>query len=84
MSPIQSSGLHDLSFEQAQQTAGQWQRFLDIAIHDLRAPLRGIGTSAELLKEVCGDGIDEKDRRLIRIILQGVAKIESLYKGIIK
>ena len=82
MSPIQSSGLHDQSFEQAQQMAGEWQRFLDIAIHDLRAPLRGIGTSAELLTEVCGDGLDEEARGLIRIILDGVAKIEALSKGI--
>lgn len=31
-----------------------WQRFLDATVHDLRAALRAIGTSAELLAETCG------------------------------
>jgi light-regulated signal transduction histidine kinase (bacteriophytochrome) len=84
MNPIHYSGSQspDESFEPAQQTAGEWQRFLDTAVHDLRAPLRGIGTSAELLAQVCGEGLDEDGRRLIRTILDGVAKIEALSKGL--
>jgi chemotaxis family two-component system sensor kinase Cph1 len=61
---------------------GEWQRFLDTAIHDLRAPLRGIGTSAELLTEVCGERLDEEARQLIRTILDGVAKIDALSKAL--
>jgi hypothetical protein len=34
------------SAEQSDSKAAEWQRFLDAAVHDLRAPLRGIGTSA--------------------------------------
>src|SRR5579863_4207563 len=79
MSPIHSGSE---SLEQAQQTAGEWQRFLDTAVHDLRAPLRGIGTSAELLTEVCGEGLGDEARGLIRTILDGVAKIEALSKGL--
>lgn len=79
MSPSRSGSE---SLESAQQTAGEWQQFLDTAVHDLRAPLRGIGTSAELLTEVCGEGLDEEARGLIRAILDGVAKIEALSKGL--
>jgi len=84
MSPIHDSGSqpYEDKLAQAQRVAGEWQRFLDTAVHDLRAPLRGIGTSAELLTEVCGDGLDEEARQLIRTILDGVAKIEALSKGL--
>ena len=68
--------------EQAQRIAVELQRFLDTAIHDLRAPLRGIGTSAELLTEVCGERLDEEAKRLLRTILDGVAKIEALSKAL--
>lgn len=61
---------------------GEWQEFLDTAIHDLRAPLRGIGTSAELLTEVCGECLNEDARQLVRTILAGVAKIEVLSKAL--
>jgi light-regulated signal transduction histidine kinase (bacteriophytochrome) len=73
---------HDQTVEQARQTAVEWQRFLDIAIHDLRAPLRGIGTSAELLAEVCRERLDEEGRRHIRTILDGVAKIDALSRAL--
>jgi chemotaxis family two-component system sensor kinase Cph1 len=60
----------------------EWQQLLDLAIHDLRAPLRGIGTSAELLVELCGERLDEEARRLVRTILDGVARIETLSKSL--
>jgi chemotaxis family two-component system sensor kinase Cph1 len=73
---------HDQTIEQAQRMTVEWQRFLDTAIHDLRAPLRGIGTSAELLTEVCGEQLDEEAKRLLRTIVDGVAKIEALSKAL--
>ena len=73
---------HDQTIEQAQRMALEWQRFLDAAIHDLRAPLRGIGTSAELLTEVCGERLDEEARPILQTILDGVAKIEALSKAL--
>jgi light-regulated signal transduction histidine kinase (bacteriophytochrome) len=73
---------HDQTIEQAQRMTEEWQRFLDTAIHDLRAPLRGIGTSAELLTEACGERLDEDAKRLLRTILDGVAKIEALSKAL--
>src|SRR6476620_10840361 len=70
------------SAEQSDSKAAEWQRFLDTAVHDLRAPLRGIGTSAELLMEVCGERLDDGARRLIGTILEGVAKIDALSKAL--
>lgn len=69
------------SVGQSESKAAEWQRFLDTAVHDLRAPLRGIGTSAELLMEVCGDRLDDA-KRLIGTILEGVAKIDALSKAL--
>jgi light-regulated signal transduction histidine kinase (bacteriophytochrome) len=70
------------SAEQSDSKAAEWQRFLDTAVHDLRAPLRGIGTSAELLMEVCGERLDDGAKRLIGTILDGVAKIDALSKAL--
>ena len=70
------------SVEQSESNVAEWQRFLDTAVHDLRAPLRGIGTSAELLMEACGERLDEGAKQLIGAILDGVAKIDALSKGL--
>ena len=73
---------HDPAVDQMQRMIGEWQSFLDSAIHDLRAPLRGIGTSAELLVEACGQSLNSEVRRLISAILDGVAQIEALSKSL--
>lgn len=70
------------SVDQSENKAAEWQRFLDTAVHDLRAPLRGIGTSAELLMEVCGERLDDEAKQLIRTILDGVARIDTLSKAL--
>lgn len=72
----------DPSVEYTQRIVGEWQHFLDTAVHDLRAPLRGIGTSAELLTEVCGERLNEEARQLVRTILDGVGKLEALSKAL--
>jgi signal transduction histidine kinase len=55
----------------------EWQQFLDAAVHDLRAALRAVGTSAELLSETCGD---REARDSIATILEGVHQIDVLSK----
>jgi light-regulated signal transduction histidine kinase (bacteriophytochrome) len=70
------------SVEQSESNAAEWQRFLDTAVHDLRAPLRGIGTSAELLMEVCGERLNDGAKQLIGTILEGVARIDALSKAL--
>jgi two-component system sensor histidine kinase/response regulator len=58
------------------------QRFLDATIHDLRAPLRGIGTSAALLRERWIERSDEETKDRLKSILDGVARIENLAKSL--
>ena len=58
------------------------QRFLDATIHDLRAPLRGIGTSAALLRERWNERSDEQAKDCLKSIFDGVTRIECLAKYI--
>jgi two-component system, chemotaxis family, sensor kinase Cph1 len=68
--------------EHSSEQVVEWQRFLDAAVHDLRASLRVIGTSTELLQEVCGEGLNEEAKPLIVTILESVAKIESFSQAV--
>jgi chemotaxis family two-component system sensor kinase Cph1 len=68
--------------DHSSQQVVEWQRFLDAAVHDLRASLRAIGTSTELLQEVCAEGLGEEAKPLIVTILEGVAKIESFSQAV--
>ena len=57
-----------------------WQRFLDAAVHDLRAALRMIGTSAELLAQTCDGALGARDP--VGVLLDGVRRLDSLSKGL--
>jgi light-regulated signal transduction histidine kinase (bacteriophytochrome) len=59
-----------------------WQRFLDRAVHDLGAPLRGIGTSAGLLFETYADSLDQDARQLFEGLIVSVGKMDVLLKAI--
>ena len=58
------------------------QRFLDAAIHNLRAPLRGIGTSAALLHEAWYDRLDDASRAQLNSILEGVTTLDNLARSL--
>ena len=58
----------------------EWQRFLDATVHDLRAALRTIGTSAELLVQTCDGAPGARDTA--GILLDGVRRLDSLSKGL--
>jgi chemotaxis family two-component system sensor kinase Cph1 len=60
------------------QSDKEWQLFLDTAIHDLGAPLRGIGTSAGLLSEMCRDALNDDARQLIQTVKDGVIRMDAL------
>jgi chemotaxis family two-component system sensor kinase Cph1 len=60
----------------------EWQLFLDTAIHDLGAPLRGIGTSAGLLSEMCGDVLNDDAKELIEKINEGVIRMDALLRAL--
>jgi light-regulated signal transduction histidine kinase (bacteriophytochrome) len=58
------------------------QRFSDAAVHNLRAPLRSIGTSAELLANEWKDRFDERASAYLTSILTGVARIDDLARSL--
>ncbi len=60
----------------------EYQRFLDTAIHHLRAPLRVIATSAALLSEGWDDRFDEQARALLKEVFEGVTRIDNLAKSL--
>jgi len=57
-----------------------WQRFLDATVHDLRAALRAIGTSSELLAQTCGAVPGTPDT--VATLLDGVRRLDALSKGL--
>jgi signal transduction histidine kinase len=58
----------------------EWQQFLDGAVHDLRAGLRAVRISAELLAGTCG-GVPAT-RETIAMMLEGLGRIEALSLGL--
>ena len=62
----------------------EYQRFLDTAIHHLRAPLRVIATSAALLSEGWDDRFNEPAKALFKEMFEGVTRIDNLAKSLAK
>jgi light-regulated signal transduction histidine kinase (bacteriophytochrome) len=62
------------------QSDREWQLFLDRAIHDLNAPLRGVSTSAALLSESCG--LSDDARQLIARLQEGAVKMSAVLKAL--
>lgn len=58
----------------------EWQQFLDRAVHDLRAGLRAVRISAELIARSCGDV--PATQEMIALMLEGVGKIDGLSKAL--
>jgi chemotaxis family two-component system sensor kinase Cph1 len=59
-----------------------WPEFLDLIIHDIGAPLRGVATSAELLTEVYGDVANEEAKQLVQRMLEGITRVDELLEGL--
>jgi light-regulated signal transduction histidine kinase (bacteriophytochrome) len=66
----------------SRQSDRDWQLFLDTALHDLRAQLRVIGLSAELLSEMSGDALNDDARQLARRLQDGVVRMTALLKAL--
>jgi len=64
------------------QSDGEWRLFLDTAIHDLRARLRGANTSAELLSETVGEALPDTARQLIQRTLDNLHGMDSLLRAL--
>jgi chemotaxis family two-component system sensor kinase Cph1 len=59
-----------------------WPEFLDMVIHDVGAPLRGVATSAELLAEMHTDAANIDARQLVQRMLEGIARMDDLLGGL--
>jgi light-regulated signal transduction histidine kinase (bacteriophytochrome) len=72
--------MSDAAGEDASDGIREWQRFLDAAVHDLRAVFRTVGTSAELLSQNCGE--TPKAREIVAMMREGVLRIDALSRGL--
>ena len=57
--------------------------FAYVVSHDLKAPLRGIGTLAGWLSEDYADKIDDAGREQLRLLTNRVKRLDSLINGIL-
>jgi two-component system, LuxR family, sensor kinase FixL len=62
----------------------QLQDFVHIAAHDLKTPVRGIGTLADWLISDYGDNLDEHGREQIRLLKIRVTRINKLIDGMLQ
>lgn len=62
----------------------QLQDFVHIAAHDLKTPVRGIGTLADWIISDYGDWFDEQGREQIRLLKARVIRIDKLIDGMLQ
>ena len=62
----------------------QLQDFVHIAAHDLKTPVRGIGTLADWIISDYGDLFDEQGREQIRLLKARVVRIDKLIDGMLQ
>ena len=51
--------------------------------HDLRAPLRAIDGYTSILREHCGDRLDDEDNRVLGKIIENTKRMETLIKDLL-
>jgi two-component system sensor kinase FixL len=59
------------------------QDFAYVAAHDLKAPLRGIGTLADWIAADYADRLDEQGRQQLRLLKGRVTRLSELINGIL-
>ena len=64
------------------QSAREVQKFLQGAVHDLRAALRGIGVTAEILRNVLEGQIDGETDQVFQRLLVGVSRMNETLAGV--
>jgi PAS domain S-box-containing protein len=62
----------------------QLQDFVHVAAHDLKTPVRGIGTLADWIVGDYGDKLDEEGRENIRLLKARVIRIDNLIDGMLQ
>ena len=62
----------------------QLQDFVHIAAHDLKTPVRGIGTLADWIVSDYGDKFDQQGREQVRLLKARVIRIDKLIDGMLQ
>ncbi len=62
----------------------QLRDFIHLAAHDLKTPLRGIGTLADWIADDYGDKLDDQGRQQIRLLLERVHRMGNLIDAILQ
>ena len=62
----------------------QLQDFVHVTAHDLKTPVRGIGTLADWIINDYGDRFDEQGREQIRLLKARVVRIDKLINGMLQ
>jgi light-regulated signal transduction histidine kinase (bacteriophytochrome) len=62
----------------------QLKDFVHVAAHDLKTPVRGIGTLADWIIGDYGDKLDEEGRENIRLLKARVIRIDELIDGMLQ
>ena len=66
------------------QSNRQLQDFVHVAAHDLKTPVRGIGTLADWIVGDYGDKLDDGGRENIRLLKARVIRIDNLIDGMLQ
>jgi signal transduction histidine kinase len=67
-----------------EQSNGELDRFADVASHDLKAPLRGIGHLATWIEEDLAPSVSEGGRTHLQLLRDRVRRLEDMIDGILR
>ncbi len=71
-------------YEELMQVTDELRQFAYVASHDLKEPLRMIGSYTQLIKRRYKDRIEEADKSFFDFISEGVARMNSLLDALLK
>ncbi len=72
-----------LAVDEISRSNRQLQDFVHVAAHDLKTPVRGIGTLADWIASDYGDSFDEQGREQVRLLKARVIRIDKLIDGML-
>lgn len=72
------------TIEELSSSNNQLEEFVHIAAHDLKTPLRGIGTLADWIATDYADKFDDKGRDKVRLLVTRVKRIDELINAMLR